>query len=251
MQAPGELKSVGKRVARLNGPDIVTGRIQYADDIQLPGMLFGRILRSPHGHARIRKIDTSPAKELPGVVDVVCGRDVPDLSIFESEEVCYQGQKVAAVAAVDPDIAEDALALIQVDYEVLPAVVDPVDAMDPDAPEAVLGASTEDVKDPDGRRLRNVTAYNVMEEGDVDQGFADADAIVEAEYQVPLLQSDLHGAERGDGARGGGRKADRLGRGTGHIHQAGGSRGGVEPSRGAHPRDHDRNRRQLRWQESD
>ena len=187
MQAPGELKSVGKRVARLNGSDIVTGRIQYADDIQLPGMLYGRILRSPDGHARIRKIDTSGAEKLPGVVDVVCGRDVPDLSIFESEEVCYQGQKVAAVAAVDPDIAEVALALIEVDYEVLPAVVDPVDAMDPDAPEAVLGAPTEDVRDSDGRRLRNVTAYNVLEEGDVERGFADADAIVEAEYQVPFF----------------------------------------------------------------
>ena len=101
MQAAGELKSVGKPVARLNGPDIVTGRIQYADDIQLPGMLYGRILRSPHGHARIRKIDTSRAKALPGVVDVVCGLDVPNLTIFESREVCYQGQKVAAVAAVD------------------------------------------------------------------------------------------------------------------------------------------------------
>lgn len=187
MQAAGELKSVGQRVARLNGPDIVTGRIQYADDIQLPGMLYGRILRSPHGHARIRKIDTSRARELRGVVDVVCGLDVPELSIFESKEVCYQGQKVAAVAAVDPDIAEDALALIEVDYEVLPAVVDPVGALDPDAPEAVLGAPTEDVKAPDGRRLRNVTAYNVMEEGDVEQGFADADAIVEAEYQVPFF----------------------------------------------------------------
>ena len=97
----------------------------------------------------------------------------------------------------------------------MPAVVDPVDALDPDAPEAVLGAPTEDVKAPDGRKLQNVTAYNVLEEGDVERGLADADAIVEAEYQVPFFQPDVHGAERGHGARGGGRAADRLGRRSG------------------------------------
>ena len=71
------LKSVGKRTPRLNGPDIVTGRIHYADDVQLPGMLYGRILRSPHGHARILKVDVSKALALPGVVAVVMGRDDP------------------------------------------------------------------------------------------------------------------------------------------------------------------------------
>ena len=108
------LKSVGERTARLNGPDIVTGSEQYADDIQLPGMLYGRILRSPHGHARIRKIDVSRARALPGVVDVVTASDIPELSILAGKEVCYHGEKVALVAAVDADIAEDALHLIEV-----------------------------------------------------------------------------------------------------------------------------------------
>lgn len=132
---------MGQRTARLNGPDIVTGSEQYADDIQLPGMLYGRILRSPHGHARIGKIDVSRARALSGVVDVVTASDIPELSILAGEEVCYHGEKVALVAAVDPDIAEDALHLIEVDYEVLPAVTDPVAAMAPDAPIVKLGAS--------------------------------------------------------------------------------------------------------------
>jgi xanthine dehydrogenase molybdenum-binding subunit len=179
-----DLKSVGKRTPRLNGPDIVTGRIHYADDVQLPGMLYGRILRSPHGHARILKVDVSKALALPGVVAVVMGRDVPDTGIFAVDEVCYQGQKVGAVAAIDPDIAEDARELIEVDYEVLPSVVDPVAGMEKGAPEAQLGAPTKDVE---GQKLPNVTSYQVLEEGDVEKGFAESDAIVEAEYRVPIF----------------------------------------------------------------
>ena len=91
------LKIVGKRVARLNGPDIVTGRTTYAEDIHLPGMLYGRILHCPHAHARIRRINTSKALSLPGVVDVVTAQDIPELSILIADEVCYQGQKVAVV----------------------------------------------------------------------------------------------------------------------------------------------------------
>lgn len=180
------LKIVGKRVARLNGPDIVTGRTTYAEDIHLPGMLYGRILHCPHAHARIRRINTSKALSLPGVVDVVTAQDIPELSILIADEVCYQGQKVAVVAATDPDIAEDALELIKVDYEVLPAMTDPVVAMAPDAPEVVLGAPTENVKDAEGRRYQNVAAYHSMEEGDIEKGFAEADAIVEREYSTPF-----------------------------------------------------------------
>ncbi len=183
-----KLKAVGKRTARLNGPDIVTGRTLYADDVQLPGMLHGRILRSPHGHARIRKIDTTRARALPGVLAVITARDFPDLTgIFARDEACYHGQKVAAVAAVDPDIAKDALELIKVDYRVLPAHVDPVAAMDPEAPETVLGAPTEDVRDSRGRRYRNVTAHRVMVEGDADKAFRDCAAVVEAVYSAPFF----------------------------------------------------------------
>lgn len=180
------LKSVGQRTPRLNGPDIVTGRIQYADDVQLPGMLYGRILRSPHAHARIKKIDVSKAKKLAGVVDVVTAADVPNLSLFAKDEVCYEGEKVAAVAAIDPDIAEDALDLIRVDYEVLPSVSDPVKGMAPDAPETKLGAPCEDVKDANGKPYRNVTGYHLREDGDVEKGFAEADAVVEFEYSTPF-----------------------------------------------------------------
>ncbi|MCZ6636213.1 MAG: xanthine dehydrogenase family protein molybdopterin-binding subunit [bacterium] len=184
MAQTDELKTVGKRTSRLNGPDIVTGRIGYADDVQVPGMLYGRILRSPHGHARILKIDVSKALALPGVVDVVTGQDVPDTGFFAGDEVCYHGQKVGAVAATDPDIAEDALELIQVDYEVLPAVVDPLMGLAPDAPEAQLGASSQVVN---GKRLPNVTSHAVTETGDVEKGFAESDAVVEYEYRVPMF----------------------------------------------------------------
>lgn len=181
-----DLKTVGQRTPRLNGPDIVTGSIQYADDVQLPGMLYGRVLRSPHAHARVKKIDVSRARKLPGVVDIVTAKDIPNLSLFATDEVCFEGEKLAAVAAIDPDIAEDALELIKVDYEVLPAVIDPVEGMSPDAPESKLGASCEDVKDADGRSYRNLTGHNVREEGDIEKGFAEADAVVEFEYSTPF-----------------------------------------------------------------
>ena len=183
----GKLKTVGARTPRLNGPDIVTGSTVYADDVQLPGTLYGRILHSPHGHARIRKIDTKKAKALPGVVDVVTARDIPQLSILAEDEVCYQGQKVAVVAAIDSDIAEDALALIKVDYEVLPAVTDPEAALAPGAPEVMLGETTEEVFNEAGERLSNIAARAELVEGDVEKGFAEADAIVEEVYRMPYF----------------------------------------------------------------
>ncbi|HJP33007.1 MAG TPA: xanthine dehydrogenase family protein molybdopterin-binding subunit [Candidatus Latescibacteria bacterium] len=182
-----KLKVVGARTPKLNGPDIVTGRTIYADDVQLPGTLHGRILHSPHGHARIRAIDTAKARALPGVVDVVTAADIPDLSLLASDEVCHEGQKVALVAAVDPDIAEDALALIKVEYEVLPSVTDPEAAMAPGAPEVMLGAPTETVVDENGERLSNIASRSEMVEGDVDKGFAEADVIVEQVYRMPYF----------------------------------------------------------------
>ena len=186
MPKEAQLTAVGKRMPRVDGPDMVTGRAVYADDVRLPGMLYGRVLHSPHAHARIRGVDVSRARKLPGVVDVICAADVPELSIFANDEVCYQGQKVAAVAAEDPDIAEDALRLIKVDYEVLPAVTDPVAAIHPDAPEVQLGAKSTEVKGKDGRLMKNVAAHPTLEQGDVDKGFAEADAVVEAEFVTPF-----------------------------------------------------------------
>ena len=118
---------------------------------------------------------------------MVTASDIPELSILAGKEVCYHGEKVALVAAVDADIAEDALHLIEVDYEVLPAVTDPLAAMAPDAPIVKTGAPCEEVTDEEGRQLRNVTAHTMVVDGDVEQGFAEADAVVEAEYSMPFF----------------------------------------------------------------
>lgn len=138
---------VGKGVARVEDRHLLTGRIQFIDDLVLPGMLHCAILRSPHAHARIRAVDVSAAAELPGVLAVVTGQDalrwsnpigtVPEgwgLHCLATDKVRFVGEPVAAVAAVNRYVAEDALELIEVDYEPLPAVVDPHEAMQPGAP---------------------------------------------------------------------------------------------------------------------
>ena len=138
-----EYSVVGTRPVRHDGPDKVMGRARYAADIHLPGMLHGKILRSPHAHARIRGIDASRALALPGVAAVVTAADLPEASaalvdqeegsavnygfysrnVMAREKALYQGHAVAAVAATSPHIAEEALALIEVEYEVLPPVL--------------------------------------------------------------------------------------------------------------------------------
>src|SRR5262249_19281762 len=149
-----EYNIVGKRPIRPDGAEKVTGNAHYGADIQLPGMLYGKILRSPHVHARIKSIDTRHAKELPGVYAVITsdalaqpsGRLV-DLAegvihnmrflsnnIMAADKVLYKGHAVAAVAATSPHIAEEALALIQVEYEELPPVMSAAEAMQPGAP---------------------------------------------------------------------------------------------------------------------
>lgn len=179
------LTSIGKRVGRLNGPDIVTGRILYADDIYLPDMLHGRVLRSPHAHALIKGIDARKARKLPGVVDVITSVETNGLSILARKEVTYQGDKVAVVVAEDPDVARDAVDLIEVDYQVLGAVTDPFAGIDPKAPVSVRGAKNLDLRDENGKRLRNVADRDEIVQGDVDAAFAAADAVVENVYRTP------------------------------------------------------------------
>src|SRR5437899_61297 len=131
-----ELTVVGKSVARTDAVDKVTGRAQYASDLKLPGMLYGAFLRSPHAHARIKKIDLSKAEKLPGVKAVltqatVAGRAARIVDeahgtsslakLFADDKVTYHGEKIAAIAATTRDIAEEAARLIDVDYEILPA----------------------------------------------------------------------------------------------------------------------------------
>ncbi|MDP6778583.1 MAG: xanthine dehydrogenase family protein molybdopterin-binding subunit, partial [Candidatus Latescibacteria bacterium] len=155
MGAEPDLKTVGTRTTKVDGPELVTGRGVFAEDVRLPGMLHGRVLHSPHAHARIRRIDVSRALKLEGVVDVITSTEAPGMSLFADGEVCYEGHKVAAVAAEDPDIAEDALELIRVDYEALPAVTDPAAAMAYDAPLVRLDVPAGEVPDAQGRTLPN------------------------------------------------------------------------------------------------
>ena len=137
---------VGKRMPRIDSVPKATGEALYTADLVLPRMLYGKILRSPHAHAKILRIDTSKAEKLPGVKAIVTGKDTEgvkwgvfrysrDQQLLPVDRVRYFGEEVAAVAAVDEDTAMEALELIQVDYEVLPAIFDPVEAMQPGAPQ--------------------------------------------------------------------------------------------------------------------
>src|SRR5262249_22753646 len=148
-----EFQVVGTRPLRPDGADKVTGRAKFGADFSLPGQLVGKVLRSPYPHARIKSIDASAALKLPGVKAVVCRDDFLDQSsefipagemminyrdvvrnVMAREKALYEGHAVAAVAATSAVIAKEALRLIRVDYEVLPHVIDVVEAMRPDAP---------------------------------------------------------------------------------------------------------------------
>jgi 4-hydroxybenzoyl-CoA reductase subunit alpha len=156
----------------------VTGRALYADDIMLPRMLYGRLLRSPHAHARILSIDTRRALELPGVVAVLTGEDLPqkfgilpssqDEYALAIDKVRYVGDPVAAVAAIDPDILDEALKLIEVEYEVLPALMSIDEAL-----------AHPEVKINEDARMGNIHKAVNYEFGDVEAGFAAADYIRE------------------------------------------------------------------------
>ena len=187
---------VGVSIPRAEGPDKVTGRAIYAADVNLPGILWGKILRSPHPHARIRRIDASRARKVPGVRAVITGKDIPghfmgklirDMPVLCWEVVRFIGDRVAAVAADTPDAAEDALGLIDVEYEELPAVFDPLEAMQPNAPRI-----HEDVAGYDGapkQRLAldvpNGLTRQAWRKGDLEQGFREADLVLEHTFRIP------------------------------------------------------------------
>lgn len=168
-------------VHNIDGVAKVTGRAIYTFDVKLPGMLYGKILRSPYPHAKIKSIDTSRAEKLAGVKGVVTGKDtlgikqgiwrrfkeLCDEEILAREKVRYIGEPVAAVAAVDEDTAEEALDLIEVEYEPLPAVFEPLNAIKEGAPRLHEHAE------------RNINVTRHIEWGDVDQGFKEADYIRE------------------------------------------------------------------------
>ena len=178
---------VGSSVPRVDGVDKVTGRAKYAGDLSVPGMIEGKFLRSPYAHARILSIDTREAEALPGVVAVVTSKDFTDISPFAGrgknkdqpiiavDRVIYAGQPVAAVAALDRVTAEIALSKIEVEYEELPAVIDVGAAMADGAP-LVHGFAE-----------KNICFQTELVKGDVEKGFAEADEIVEDEFEFPMI----------------------------------------------------------------
>ncbi|WP_395104197.1 xanthine dehydrogenase family protein molybdopterin-binding subunit [Actinomadura sp. SCN-SB] len=195
---------IGKRIPRIEGPSKVTGEALYAADVMVPGMLWGRTLRSPHPHARIVSVNASGARELEGVHAVLTGRDAPptmvgrmfrDLPLLARDVVRFAGDRVAAVAAESVEIAAAAVELIDVEYEPLPAVFDPVEATSEGAP--VLHPDVRSygyVPDPPPGwplphlipdDVPNVQSYVKWSHGDVEQGFAESDLVFENEYRTP------------------------------------------------------------------
>jgi CO/xanthine dehydrogenase Mo-binding subunit len=205
---PGRYKVVGTRAPRLDGLDKVTGLARFGADIHLAGMLHGKMLTSPHAHARIRSIDTSKAEAVPGVKAVITAKDFPifkeqalDFSaenlrnartmaehFLAQEKVLYVGHPVAAVAATSPHIAEEAARLIQVEYEVLPAVLTIHDALMEGAPlvhenlVTVLRGGLHGKEDTGVKS--NVAGHVQYKRGDLEQGFKEADVIVEREFST-------------------------------------------------------------------
>lgn len=190
-----KLKSVGTRPLRPDGVDKVTGRARYGADFNMPGQLVARVLRSPHAHARIVRMDTTRAEAVKGVKAIVTAADLPDLTngdsaLFAILDNCmartkamYDGHAVAAVAAIDENAAKQALKLIEVEYEILPHVVDVDAAMRADAPILNDALFTSGV-DPKPETPSNVSNRAEFGHGDVDAGFAAADVIVERSYRT-------------------------------------------------------------------
>ena len=184
-----KFKQVGTRPARPDGVDKVKGRAMYGADMTAPGMLTGRILRSPHAHAEIVSIDVSEAVALTGVKAVVTGADLVaqddiamrdiQINVLATDKVLYDGHAVAAVAAVNADVARAALKLIKVTYRALPHVTDVDAAMAPDAPVVQAGRSLETV--PAGMSA-NVTNQCEFGHGNLDAGFARADLVIERSF---------------------------------------------------------------------
>ena len=205
------LRVVGTRPVRPDGPDKVTGRAKYGADIQFPGLLHAKILRSPHAHARIRSIDTSRAEALQGVRAVITSKDfsiIDDQPIDLGEarayprmlaenmmagyKALYVGHPLAAVAAESPHVAEEALELIEVDYDVLPPLMTLTEAMPNDAPvihDLATTRSAAELFSPgeDTGVKSNVATHLQFKRGDVDKGFSEAYLIVEREFSTAMV----------------------------------------------------------------
>ncbi|MFO7746892.1 MAG: xanthine dehydrogenase family protein molybdopterin-binding subunit [Orrella sp.] len=218
-----DMKVVGTRPVRPDGVPKVTGQAQYGADYSLPGMLWGKILRSPHAHARILSIDTSAAEALPGVKAVLVGSDIPDQpfnyigpdrvqvnywhmtrNVMAREKVLFDGHPVAAVAAISPSVASEAVKLIKVEYEVLPHVINVDEAMKEDAPLLFDDMITRGMN-PAPTKPSNVARRAEFKAGDLDAGFAMADEVVEMSFSTePVHQGyiETHAALARFGADG-------------------------------------------------
>ncbi len=183
-----EFKVVGKRPIRHDGYDKVTGKARYGADIHPPGLLYGKVLRSPHAHANILSVNTKKAEAHPEFRAAVAAGDFPDPNdgepipsshasnnILARDKVVYRGHPILAIAATSSHVAEEVLSLVEVEYEVLPAVTDVEEAMR-------LGASQLH-DDLDG----NVDSHSQLKQGDIEQGFKDADVVFEREYRTDTV----------------------------------------------------------------
>jgi CO/xanthine dehydrogenase Mo-binding subunit len=203
--APLRFKWVGTRPIRPDGVPKVTGRAMYGADLAMAGALYGKIIRSPHAHARIRSIDASKALKLPGVKAVVTAADFPEQkfeyqgpervqqnfwhitrNVMAREKALYEGHAVAAVAAIDKNTAEEAAALVEIDYEVLPHVIDVDAAMAPEAPLLFENMITRGVE-PAPTKPSNIAKRLEFAIGDLDKGFAEADYVIEKEFKTAAV----------------------------------------------------------------
>ncbi|MAF37420.1 MAG: oxidoreductase [Chloroflexi bacterium] len=200
-----EFDVVGTRPVRPDGVDKVTGRARYGDDTNLTGTLRAKVLRSPHPHARIKSIDTSKAEAFPGVRAVITAKDLPFASLSKddlggeytslkwasdhlmaSDKTLFRGHPVAAVAAVNAHVAEEAMALIKVDYEVLESVTDVREAMKDGAPLIHEDLRTNDMGET-GDKPTNIATHMSYATGDIQKGFAEADLVLEKEYTTSTV----------------------------------------------------------------
>jgi len=179
---------------RLDGIDVITGEAKFGTDVQLPNMLYGKLVRSTRAHAKIIKVDTTKAKALPGVVAVITASDVPkrtywgpifDQPLFAEAKSNYLGEPIAAIAAEDEEIAEEAASLVEIEYELLPVLTDVEDAVKSNvkihdekisefAPDLSLG-------------LNNVCSFTTIKNGDVERGFDESDFVIEDDFESPMV----------------------------------------------------------------
>lgn len=194
--AAPEFTVIGRPIPRVEGPDKVTGRAKYSADVDLTGLLWGKDVRSPYPHARILSIDTSRAKALPGVRAVLTAADLPskkigraikDYEVICSERVRYIGDVVAVLAADTAEIAEAAALLVDVEYEELPAVFDPIEALAADAPLLHPDVRTYEGFPDVPENLHNVCSYVLNQRGDLVAGFAEAEVVIENTFTTQLM----------------------------------------------------------------